>query len=72
MFTIKQITKEFENIWEGSNPRFAHKGLGDRPTVYFDMAEGGMCSIDAGDVFVMNSAGNTVSKYHLENSPTMR
>ena len=66
MFTIKQITKNGENIWEGNNPSFLAKGEGGKPTVSFQSPDGGFWSIDAGDVYVMNSAGNTVSRYHMD------
>jgi hypothetical protein len=71
MFTIKQVCKDFENIFEGNNPHFERKGMGGKPTVVFGTPDGLTCSIDAGDVFIMNSNGSTVSRYYLENSPSM-
>lgn len=71
MFTIKQITSTGELLWEGTDVIFENglglnKSTAGKAQVSFSTPDIPRCTIDAGDVYVMNSAGNTVSKYHLD------
>lgn len=78
MFTVKHITPHGESINEADSFTMSKKGsltiTGElkKDTVYFSVPDVGHCTIDSGDVYVMNSAGNTVAKYHLEGSPIQR
>ncbi len=75
MFTIKQVTTDgVTNFWEGLNPRVVQRGNGpkayDDRILYFDMPQPGgdvlQGSVDTGSVYIMNSAGKTIDKFHFQ------
>lgn len=74
MFTVKQVVKDETpqgsqvRLWEGKDVYLEHNEATKKPNVHFTMADGPMCSLDAGVVFVMNSAGKTVETFRLEGS----
>lgn len=76
MFTIKNVTRpesgeDSIRLFEGRNVMFEPSPYQDSSTnglkmqVGFTMDDGTYCTIDAGIVFVMNSAGKTVDTYRL-------
>lgn len=78
MFTIKTVNKYGdEAIYAAEGVQFQtararNEAAGpnapaiyERASVEFYQPNGIGCSIDSGDVYVMNEAGSTVAKYHL-------
>ncbi len=78
MFTVKQIIKNSDNrqensirLWEGENIQASHNDITGQLQVTFDMSDGCHCSIDAGLVCIINSAGKTIDVFRLEGSDSM-